>query len=142
MSSQPLTIGEVARRSGVATSTLRYYESIGLLEPAPRVSGQRRYGPEAVATVGVILFFQQIGFTLAEINRLIRSRQTSPTAWRELARHKRDELAERVAREQVAQRAIEHALACPQDDILACPTFWSVVSGVLEGKTVAEAHSH
>ena len=44
-----LTIGEVAEQAGVATSALRYYDELGLLPPATRVSGQRRYRPEAVA---------------------------------------------------------------------------------------------
>lgn len=43
-----LTIGEVARRAGVATSSIRYYERIELLPTAERVSGQRRYRPEVL----------------------------------------------------------------------------------------------
>ena len=43
-----LTIGEVARRAGVRTSAIRYYERVGVLEPADRVGGQRRYRDETV----------------------------------------------------------------------------------------------
>ena len=42
-----LTIGDLARRTGTAPSALRYYEELGLLHPATRVSGQRRYPPAA-----------------------------------------------------------------------------------------------
>ena len=55
MSEQRYAIGELADRTGVAPSALRYYEELGLLPPAPRVSGQRRYGPAAVEAVGMIL---------------------------------------------------------------------------------------
>ena len=48
-----LTIGELSRRTGVATSALRYYEGIGLLRHATRISGQRRYPPEAVGVVAL-----------------------------------------------------------------------------------------
>ena len=52
---------------------------------ATRVSGHRRYPPEAVSTVGAILFFRDVGFTLGEIGRLMTSRGQSPRAWHDLA---------------------------------------------------------
>ena len=135
-----LTIGEIARRAGVATSALRYYDDLGLLDPVKRVSGQRRYSRDAVGTVGAIRFFQDVGFTLAEVKRLVESRKRSPRAWRGLAERKLDEVRGRLAKLDAARVAIEHALACPQDDILRCPNFWRVVGGVLEGQTIEEAH--
>ncbi len=136
-----LTIGEVARRTGVATSALRYYDEIGLLDPVTRVSGQRRYTDAAVEVVGIIRFFREVGFTLGEIRALMESRSRSPDAWRALAARKLEELRTRVAKEEAARIAIEHALACPSDDLLECPMFRSVVGDVLGGKGLAEAHS-
>jgi MerR family transcriptional regulator, redox-sensitive transcriptional activator SoxR len=49
-----LTIGEVARRAGVATSSIRYYERIELLPTPERVSGQRRYGSDVLGKLGLI----------------------------------------------------------------------------------------
>jgi MerR family redox-sensitive transcriptional activator SoxR len=135
------TIGELARRTGVTTSALRYYDELGLVRPTRRVSGHRRYSVNAVAAVGVIRFLQAVGFTLAETKRLIASRQCSPVAWRALAVHKSEELRRRIAREEAAQQAIEHSLVCPRDNFLDCPNFWTTVNGVLSGVELAEAHA-
>ena len=78
--SEFLTIGELARRTGVTTSALRYYDERGLVRPAGRVSGHRRYAVEAVAAVGVVRLLQEVGFTLAESKRLTASRKRSPVA--------------------------------------------------------------
>ena len=60
-----MTIGEVARQVGIATSAIRYYEEIGLLPPPARVNGRRRYDWSAVQRLCVIEYAQQAGFTLA-----------------------------------------------------------------------------
>jgi DNA-binding transcriptional MerR regulator len=134
-----LTIGDVARQTGVAASALRYYEELGLLEPASRESGQRRYAPSAAEHVGIILFLRDVGFSLGEISKLIASRADAPDAWRALARRKLDELEVRINKEQVAHIALEHALHCRHDDLLACPNFRAVVAQRLAGKPLAEA---
>jgi DNA-binding transcriptional MerR regulator len=140
MADQTLTIGQLARRTGAAPSTLRYYEEIGLLPPPARVSGQRRYTPDAVGVVGAVLFLADVGFTLAEIEQLMAARSTSPGAWRALAGRKLAELDARIAEAQMARVAVEHALACPHDDIVACPNFQEVVRHRLAGKPLQEVH--
>src|SRR5262252_2768557 len=62
-----LTIGEVARRSGVATSALRYYEALGLLSSQRAGSGHRRYPRHVLRRVAFIVFAQRIGLSLEEI---------------------------------------------------------------------------
>jgi MerR family redox-sensitive transcriptional activator SoxR len=136
-----LTIGELARRTGVTTSALRYYDELGLVRPDRRVSGHRRYGVDAVDAVGVIRFFQEVGFTLAEAKRLIASRKRSPDAWRALAVRKSEELRHRIMREEAARQALQHALVCPKEDFLDCPNFWTTVRGVLAGVELADAHA-
>jgi MerR family redox-sensitive transcriptional activator SoxR len=135
-----LSIGDVASRTGVATSALRYYEDIGLLRPAGRVSGRRSYTPDAVGIVGMILFLREVGFTLKEIRRLMRPRSSAPRMWRQLANRKVEELDRDIAKATAAKTALEHSLACPRDNILECPNFWNVIGGLLEGKTLTEAH--
>ena len=66
-----LTIGEVARRAGVATSSIRYYERIELLPEPERVSGQRRYRADVLGKLGFIGVAQSAGFKLSEIKELI-----------------------------------------------------------------------
>src|SRR5262245_22654669 len=91
-----LTIGELAERTQVATSALRYYEELDLLTPSSRVSGQRRYDESAVGMVGVILLLRDVGFSLAEISSLIESRSASRDTWRDLVRRKIDELDRQI----------------------------------------------
>ncbi len=133
-----LTIGEVAHQAGVATSALRYYDELGLLPPATRVSGQRRYTPDAVGRVGVILLLTDVGFTLAEVGTLLASRAESPQAWHTLAEAKIDELRQAEACARLARTALEHAMACPKDDIVDCPSFWSLVVDRLAGVSLRE----
>jgi MerR family redox-sensitive transcriptional activator SoxR len=66
-----LTIGEVARRAGVATSSIRYYERIGLLPRPERLQGQRRYDADVLGKLGFIGVAQSAGFKLREIKELI-----------------------------------------------------------------------
>jgi MerR family redox-sensitive transcriptional activator SoxR len=66
-----LTIGEVARRAGVATSSIRYYERIGLLPAPDREGGQRRYDADVLGKLGFIGVAQSAGFKLREIKELM-----------------------------------------------------------------------
>lgn len=64
------SISELARRVGLRPSALRYYEQIGILAPAERRHGQRRYGPEVLYRLAVVQRARRTGFTLDEIRRL------------------------------------------------------------------------
>jgi len=75
MEIETMRIGEVARQAGVNVQTLRYYERRGLLrEPARRSSGYREYPPDTVRLIRFIKRAQELGFTLAEIEELLRLR--------------------------------------------------------------------
>jgi DNA-binding transcriptional MerR regulator len=136
-----LTIGELARHAGVATSALRYWEQLGLLSQPSRVSGQRRYPESALATVGIILLLRDVGFSLAEQKTLITSRGVAVDEWRKLTRHKLAGLDDQIANAQAARAAIEHALRCPHDDVLECPRFASIAAARLAGRPIREAHT-
>jgi MerR family redox-sensitive transcriptional activator SoxR len=66
-----LTIGEVARQAGVATSLIRYYESIGLLPEPDRLHGHRRYDGDVLGRLAFIGVAQSAGFKLGEIKALV-----------------------------------------------------------------------
>jgi DNA-binding transcriptional MerR regulator len=66
-----LTIGEVARKAGLATSSIRYYESIGLLPEPDRLHGQRRYRDDVLGRLAFIGVAQGAGFKLDEIKELV-----------------------------------------------------------------------
>jgi DNA-binding transcriptional MerR regulator len=142
MSERLLTIGELARRTGVATSALRYYEELGLLPAPARVAGQRRYPESAVGLVGMILLLRDVGFSLAEGKALMASRAGELDGWRRLAQRKLAALDEQIAKAQTAREAIQHALRCPHEDIVECPNFTSIVAARLAGQPLSEAHQH
>jgi DNA-binding transcriptional MerR regulator len=142
MSDQLLTIGELARRVGVATSTLRYYEELGLLPTPARISGQRRYPESAVGLVGIILLLRDVGFSLAEQKALMASRAFALDDWQRLARRKLAELDNQIAKAQTAREAIDHALHCPHEEIFDCPNFANVVAARLDGQPLHRAHPH
>lgn len=138
---EQLTIGELASRTGVATSALRYWEELGLLPAPARVSGRRRYPPSAVELVGVVLLLRNVGFTLREVKAFIASRSPAGDGWRELYQRKLAELDQRIAQAQTARAAIAHGLACPHEDIFECSNFTGGVAAFLAGCSLEEAHS-
>jgi DNA-binding transcriptional MerR regulator len=143
MADEQLTIGELASRTGVATSALRYWEDLGLLPAPARVSGRRRYPPSAVTQVGVILLLQDCGFTLRDLKALIASGSLAVDSWQDLAKRKLAELDERIAQATAARTAIAHSLHCPHEDLLECPSFTAVVTARLAGTPLLEqAHPH
>ena len=135
-----LTIGELARRAGVTTSTLRYYEDLGLLPRPARISGQRRYPESAARLVAAILLYSDAGFTLAEQKALMASRQGPPGEWDRLARRKLAELDEQIATARAARDAISHGLRCPHEDITQCPNFTAGVTARLAGEPLSRSH--
>jgi MerR family redox-sensitive transcriptional activator SoxR len=90
-----LLIGEVARRTGLSTSALRYYEKAGLLPAPARFSRQRRYDPDIVGRVRIVLLARDAGFTIRETRTFLSGfpiGTTPATRWRALAEQKLEEL--------------------------------------------------
>jgi MerR family transcriptional regulator, redox-sensitive transcriptional activator SoxR len=90
-----LTISQVARQIRLRPSAIRYYERIGLLPPAERVSGQRRYEPTVLYRLAIIQRARQLGFTLSEIRYLFfgfRDITRASERWRTLSQRKLAEL--------------------------------------------------
>jgi DNA-binding transcriptional MerR regulator len=135
-----LSIGELAERTGVATTALRYYDELGLVRPVLRASGRRRYAASAIAEVGVILFLREVGFSLAEIASLI-SGSEQRRCWREMLDRKLVELAEQRHRLDVARAALEHARRCPAGEPLQCSRFWSIIEAQLRGLSLENSHA-
>lgn len=108
-------IGEIARRAGVATSTIRYYERIGLLPPAPRVSGKRRYDPAVLNRLTVIRLAQDAGLSLIEIQTLLNEfpAETPPAQrWRAFAGQKVAEQDAVIRQAQARKAFFELAQDC------------------------------
>jgi MerR family redox-sensitive transcriptional activator SoxR len=110
-----LTIGEVAHRSGVPTSSIRYYESIGLLPPPARLHGQRRYDAEVLGRLAFIGVAQSAGFKLAEIKELVAGAdgaQGMAGQMRSLSSRKLDEVEALLARTRAMKSWLEVAKDC------------------------------
>jgi MerR family redox-sensitive transcriptional activator SoxR len=108
-----LTIGEVAAMAGVQASTLRYYESIGLLPAAKRVSGQRRYTMSILAVLTVIQMAKEASFSLPEIQALLHPSADGDglsQRWQTLAEAKIHELDTVISRAQEMKALLEEAL--------------------------------
>jgi len=133
-----LSIGELSERTRVPASTLRYYDDLGLVPPAARVAGQRRYSASSVRDVGLIVYLRDVGFTLTEIKQFI-SGETPPR--RELVDRKLTELLKQQHRIQVALDALEHGRVCPADDQMKCARFWSIIEGHQHGLSLQESHA-
>ena len=90
-----LTISQVARQVGLQASAIRYYEQIGLLPRARRVSGRRQYDATTLYRLAIIQRARQLGFTLSEIRHLFfgfRDITRPSERWRTLSQRKLAEL--------------------------------------------------
>jgi MerR family redox-sensitive transcriptional activator SoxR len=117
-----LFIGEVARRAGVRTSTLRYYDDEGLVAPETRVGGRRRYGPAAVEQLATIRFCRALGFTLDEIRTILAAPrgQTQKARWRGLVDAKIAELDGVVAQAGAMASVLRTSRDCDCLDVSEC----------------------
>ena len=104
----PLTIGELAARTGLPASTLRYYDRIGLVPATARSGGQRRYDPTVIGRVRAVALCQRSGFSLEEIGRLLDGGRP----WQALARRKVGELQGRIAELEETTALLRSAMAC------------------------------
>ena len=126
-----LSIGELARRTGVRTSALRYYETEGVLPTPARASGRRRYDERSVRVVQVLRFAQDAGFSLREIRTLFGGfgPQARPgEVWRKLAADKLLQLDELQQRIEQMRSAIRAGMKC------GCVRVEDCVAGAQEQK--------
>jgi MerR family transcriptional regulator, redox-sensitive transcriptional activator SoxR len=126
MAMDELTIGEVARRAGIRTSTLRYYEQIGLLPPPERTNGRRRYDPSVLDRLRVIHMAQEVGFRLDEIQELFPRDgvdQAFSARWHPMAQQKLAEVDALIARAQMMKQMLEESLRCGCMNLEECMVF-------------------
>jgi MerR family redox-sensitive transcriptional activator SoxR len=121
-----LSIGDVARRAGLRPSTIRYYESIGLLPEPERVAGRRRYSPEVLRTLAVVGTGRRAGLSLDEIRVLLTAsngRGGVSERLREIARRKLPEVDALIERSLLVRTWLEAAADCRCPTLDDCPLF-------------------
>ena len=111
-----LTIGEVARRSGVAASALRFYEARGLIRSERAGSGHRRYPRAVLRRIAFIVFAQRIGLTLeeigAELEKLPPDRAPTRRDWARLSSGWGARIDERIAELERLRRGLTDCIGC------------------------------
>ena len=110
-----MKIGELAGRSGLNASAIRYYERRGLLPAPHRAGGQRRYSADALDRVLLIRFASEMGFTLSEIKVFLNDlRDDAPVGprWEKLAHRKIQEVQRGIQRARRMKSLLEHLLHC------------------------------
>jgi redox-sensitive transcriptional activator SoxR len=118
-----MKIGDLARRTGLNPSAVRYYEKRGLLVAPYRSGGQRRYSDDAVHRVLLIRFASDMRFTLDEIKLFLSGlRDQAPVGgrWRKLASRKIREVDETIQRSRRLKSLLEHLLQCDCASLQAC----------------------
>lgn len=130
-----LGIGDLSRRTELATSALRYYERVGLLKPDGRANGRRYYGPASAERIALIRLCQDAGFTLAEIRTFVTAGSRRHPSWRRLMEGKLQELEASIAHATRAKSLIEHALACRHRELSMCPNFRAALAARLTNTT-------
>ena len=119
-----LTVGELAKRSGVAVSALHFYEAKGLIRSMRSPGNQRRYPRETLRRVSVIKVAQRVGVPLADIGAALQTlpQNRAPTAaeWRRLSSRWRGELDERIAKLTRLRDQLDQCIGCGCLSIASC----------------------
>jgi MerR family transcriptional regulator, redox-sensitive transcriptional activator SoxR len=114
--SEALTVGEIAKRSGVATSALRFYEEHGLIQSERTDAGHRRYPREVIRRVAFIVFAQRIGLSLAEIrvelDKLPRNRVPERSDWAKLSNSWRARIQKRISELERLRNSLTECIGC------------------------------
>lgn len=132
-----MDIADVARRSGVPASTLRFYEEKGLIVSLAKPGARRQFAAQILDQLALITLGQSAGFSLEEIRSMFAG-DGGTNIDRQMLAAKADELDATIRRLRAMSRGLRHAAACPAPSHAECPTFQRLVraaaKGALEGK--------
>jgi MerR family redox-sensitive transcriptional activator SoxR len=114
-----LPIGEVATRTGVTVSAVRYYDEIGVIISSARVGGKRRFDPDTVGRVNFIRRAQESGFSLEEIQRILDDERGG---WHKLVEAKLEELSQRRDHLDTMISLLAEIRDCGCEVVASCPS--------------------
>jgi DNA-binding transcriptional MerR regulator len=132
-----MDIAEVARRSGVRASALRYYEEKGLIASVGRDGLRRRFGPRVLDQLALIALGQAAGLSLEQIRTMLAP-DGRPRVDRHLLAQKADEIDATVKRLRAVSRGLRHAAVCPAPNHAECPTFQRLLRAAAAGALQAD----
>lgn len=114
--SDGLSIGDLAARTGLAVSAIRYYEAQGLVHPWRNAGGQRRFQRADIRRLSFVMVAQRFGFSLerirAELDRLPKTRAPTKADWARVARSMRGELDARIAGLERMRERLDGCIGC------------------------------
>ncbi|MCW2395917.1 MULTISPECIES: helix-turn-helix domain-containing protein [unclassified Sphingobium] len=117
-----IDIAEIARRSGVPASTLRFYEERGLIESLGRRGWRRTFDPDVLERLSLMALGRSTGFSLDEISGMLGKRR-APNIDRSMLLARADEIDRLVRRLGALRDGLRHAAACPAPSHAECATF-------------------
>jgi len=118
-----LKIGEVSKRLGIPSSTIRYYEKNGLIPPPERVSGKRDFNTNTLVTLRFIQLCQAAGFTISEIRSLVENYKSDPSKdglWQPAVGSKRAEVRNRIEELKRVDAVLGELMKCRCNSIEQC----------------------
>lgn len=127
-----MDIADVAKRTGIPASTLRYYEKKGLIQSLSAHGQRRQFAASVIDRLALIALGQTAGFSLEEVGNMLSREQVD----RQMLASKADELEALARRLQAMSKGLRHAAQCPAEDHLACPTFQRLLKVSAEGARV------
>nr|WP_242589660.1 helix-turn-helix domain-containing protein [Corallococcus macrosporus] len=129
-----MDISEVARRSGVPASTLRFYEEKGLIASVGRRGLRRLFDPEVLERLALIAMGRSAGFSLEEIARMFAP-DGRPRIDRRLLLTQAEQLDKTIRELSAMRDGLRHAAACPAPSHMECPTFLRLLRGARRKRT-------
>jgi len=127
MATGGLTIGQIAQRTGLAVSAIRYYEEQGLVCPLRNAGGQRRFDRSDIRRLSFVMISQQLGFSLAEIQKLFRGlpdgRTPTKSDWTRISKSFRTSLEARIQQMEMLRDKLDGCIGCGCLSLSACALY-------------------
>lgn len=127
-----MDIAEVAQRSGVPVSTLRFYEDKKLIASIGRIGLRRQFDPSVLERLALIALAREAEFSLDEIGRMLAP-GGRPRIDRNMLAAKAEEIDQTIRRLTVMRDSLRHAAACPAPSHMECPTFRRLLRAAQSG---------
>ncbi|TOQ74734.1 MerR family transcriptional regulator [Vibrio parahaemolyticus] len=119
-----MDIAEVVKKSGLPTSTLRYYEQLGLIRSIGRNGLRRQYSPEVLYKLNLISLGRIAGISLNEMAEMLNhSEGSKPYIDRDLLAKKALEIDEQITRLKAVRDSLNHVASCPHESHMDCSSF-------------------
>jgi MerR family redox-sensitive transcriptional activator SoxR len=124
---QGLSIGDVARRTGLSVSAIRFYEARGLVRPDRRPSGQREFARADIRRLSFILIAQQMGLTIEEIGAVLselpENRTPTKADWTRISQHFRRRLDDHIAMVERLRDRLDGCIGCGCLSLKTCKLY-------------------